>query len=267
MRAVNLIPSEQRSGAAVGAGRSGGGAYAVIGLIVGVALLALLYGLAHHQISSRRNQAASVTAQAQQAEAEATRLAPYTSFIALREARVQAVSTLVESRFDWAHVFHEFGRVLPIEVSITSLTGTISSASGSTTTSTSSSSTGAAAASPATSATPPGSVPTFTLAGCAINQPSVALMLERLRLIDGVSEVVLQSSTKGSSAGSSGGASGGCPGTDPAFTVQVNFDPLPAASAVSTATKTVADSGTAPAAAAPAAAAPATTTTSGVTSR
>ncbi len=264
MRAVNLIPSEQRSGAAVGAGRSGGGAYAVIGLLVGVALLALLYGLAHHQIASRRSQAATVTAQAQQAEAQAARLAPYTSFIALRESRTQAVATLVNSRFDWAHVFHEFGRVLPIEVSINSLNGTIgapvaaASASGKGIPESSGSGTVA-------SATPPGAVPTFTLGGCAINQSSVALMLERLRLIDGVSEVLLQSSTKGSSSGPGGGASGGCPGGDPAFTVQVNFDALPATSAVSAATKTVANASTPAAAAAPAATGSTTTTTSGVT--
>jgi hypothetical protein len=269
MRAVNLIPSEQRSGAAVGAGRSGGGAYAVLGLLVGVALLALLYGLAHHQISSRRSQAATVTAQAQQAEAQATRLAPYTSFIALRESRAQAVATLVNSRFDWAHAFHELGRVLPPEVSISSLDGTIGAAVVAASTTGKGVPESAAGSDTVASATPPGAVPTFTLGGCAVNQPSVALMLERLRLIDGVSEVVLQSSTKGSTAGAGGGASGGCPGGDPAFTVQVNFDALPATSAVSAATKTVASAST-PATVAPAAAAGSgttTTTTSGVTSR
>ena len=46
------------------------------------------------------------------------------------------------------------------------------------------------------SATPPGSVPTFTLGGCATSQSEVALTLQRLRLIDGVSKSTLQSSTK-----------------------------------------------------------------------
>ena len=59
----------------------------------------------------------------------------------------------------------------------------------------------AASATTVTSATPPGSVPTFTLAGCATSQPAVALTLERLRLIDGVREVTLQSSTAGTSGG------------------------------------------------------------------
>ena len=44
---------------------------------------------------------------------------------------------------------------------------------------------------------PAGSVPTFTLAGCATSQTEVAQTLDRLRLIDGVSEVTLQSSTQG----------------------------------------------------------------------
>ncbi len=247
MRAVNLIPSEQRSGQPVGAGRSNGGAYAVLVLIGGVALMAYLYGQARHQVTSRGAQAAALTAQAQQTQAAAERLAPYTSFIALHEERMQTVDSLVDSRFDWAHVLHEFGRVLPPETSISSLTGTIG-ASGSSSTSapasapaTSTAGTGTApAASPSVaSATPSGSVPTFTIAGCAIGQPAVALMLERLHLIDGVTEVTLQSSTA-SSTGSSGGgaASGGCPSHDASFAATVTFDPLPSTSAVATAAKT-----------------------------
>jgi len=249
MRAVNLIPAEQRSGASVGAGRSEGGAYAVLALAAGLAVLALLYGSADRQIASRRSQVATVTAKAQQAETQAERLAPYTSFIALRQQRTQAVNTLVDSRFDWAHVFHEFGRVLPFETSIASLSGTVGSAS----------STGAVASSSSTptSATPPGSVPTFTLSGCATSQSAVALTLERLRLIDGVSEVTLQSSTSSSDSGA-GGAGGGCAAHDPTFTALVTFDPLPSAAAVASAAKTVSDSTSVGSAAA---------TTSGVSSK
>jgi hypothetical protein len=63
-------------------------------------------------------------------------------------------------------------------------------------------------------------------------------MLGRLRLIDGVSEVVLQSSTK-STSGAGSGASGSCPSGDPAFTVLVSFDPLPVAPAATAGTSTV----------------------------
>jgi hypothetical protein len=266
MRAVNLIPAESRSGVTPGAGRSGGIAYAVLAVLGGFAILALLYGMAHHQISDRRAEAASLTARAQSAQAEVAQLAPYTSFAALREQRMQTVSNLVDARFDWAHAFHELGRVLPHDASITSLDGTVGSTSASATStpssagsssssssttsttpaaaSTSAGASTAAGASAASSATPPGSVPTFTLSGCATSQQEVALTLERLRLIDGVSEVSLQSSTKAASgaAASSSGA-GKCQGNQPAFTVQITFDPLPSSSTISSQSKLTAQNG------------------------
>jgi len=232
MRAVNLIPAEQRSGGSVGAGRSGGAAYAALALVAGLAAMALLYGLADRQINSRKSDAAAITARAQAAQTAAARLAPYTSFIALRQERTAAVETLVNSRFDWAHVFHEFGRVFPVEASISSLTGSIGSGTTNTATATAS----AAASATVASATPPGSVPTFTVTGCATSQTVVAQTLTRLRLMDGVSNVILQSSTKAGSGASSTG--GSCPGSDPAFTIVVTFQPLPSAAAASAAPTT-----------------------------
>jgi len=267
MRAVNLIPSDSRAGSAPVAGRSGGAAYAVPAVLGGLAILALLYGLAHHQISSRRTQLASLTARAQRAQAEAGELAPYTNFIALREERARAVSDLVDARFDWAHAFHELGRVLPHDASISSLDGTVGggaggassaaapasstatpAAAGGATSAAGASSTsapGGAAAGPAvTSATPPGSVPTVTLSGCATSQKQVALTLTRLRLIDGVSEVALQSSTKPNTTSSPGSAgAGGCGASDPAFTIQVTFAPLPSSAAIGSATKLTSQTG------------------------
>lgn len=231
MRAVNLIPAEDRVVTTGIPGRSDGAAYIVLALLAGVALLAALYGHAHRQIAGKQGQLASLNARAQQAQAQAAGLAPYTSFTTLREERERAVSELVDSRFDWAHSLHELGRVLPSTASISSIEGTIgsTSASGSSSSSSSKSST---STSPV-SATPPGSVPQFTLTGCATTQAQVALTLNRLRLMDGVSEVTLQNSTQ-SGSGSSSSAStapGQCPPSAPAFTVQVTFDPLPAPSA------------------------------------
>jgi Tfp pilus assembly protein PilN len=236
VKAVNLIPVEERAGQPVGAGRSQGAAYAVLVLIGGLALMAYLYGKADHQIKSQRAQVASLTKQTQEVKRAAEQLAPYTGFIAQREAREQAVQSLIDSRFDWAHVFHEFGRVLPADVSVSSLSGTVGGTSSS-----------AATPSAGGSATPAGAVPSFTLAGCATSQPVVAETLQRLRLIDGVSEVQLQSSgTTGGSTASMG--TGGCPEHDPGYNVQLVFDPLPSTSAVASAvTSTVSDASGAPA--------------------
>jgi Tfp pilus assembly protein PilN len=223
VRAVNLVPLDQRGGSGPAAGRSEGGAYAVLILLAGLAGLALLYGTARHEISSRSAKAAALVAETQQAQAAAAQLAPYTSFLAMREQRVQAVSELAQSRFDWAYALHELGRVLPKDASISSLSGTVGSTAPSS---------GAATSSAAVaSATPPGSVPTFTLSGCTTSQAEVAQTLNRLRLMNGVSSVTLQSSTKASgSAGAGAGATSGCPSVDPSFNVTISFDPLPAAS-------------------------------------
>lgn len=239
MRAVNLIPTDQRSGGSVGAGRSGGAAYAVLGLLVLIAGLAVLYGKANRTVSSDKAKAARLTAEAQQAQSAAQALAPYTTFVTLREQREQAVAALVNTRFDWAHAIHEFGRVLTSQVSITSLDGTIGGAGASTGAAASApaataspASTATSASSSVTSATPEGSIPTFQIQGCATSQHAVADTMQRLRLIDGVTDVTLQSSTRGNSSGSAGSSStqaGGCGAGDPVFQMTVTFDALPSA--------------------------------------
>ncbi len=236
MKAVNLIPGEQRAGAGSLTGRSGGGALIVLAVIAGLAAMAAMYGSAHRQISSQAGETASIAAQTQAVQARAGKLTPYTSFVSMAEQRVQTVSQLVQARFDWSHVLHELGRVLPAGTSLNSLHGTVGSAAGASGASAAPSTASASAGATPTSSTPPGSTPVFTLAGCASNQSVVAQMLQRLRLMDGATEVQLQSSTKSGSSSSSGG-SGGCPGEDPAFTVVVTFTGLPSAPPPSAAAK------------------------------
>jgi hypothetical protein len=263
MRAVNLIPTEQRKGGAVGR-RSQGAAFAVLGLLAGAAILTFMYGMADHQAESRKSEAAALSARAARVQSEAAQLTPYTSFMQMREQRLQTIAQLINSRFDWSSAMGELSRVLPAGVSLSSLDATVASpaagstsssaaakpaASSSSSSSSPSSSSGSSSATPAngtaaaaattsapaTSATPEGATPSFTLAGCAVSQTVVAQMLVRLRLVSGVSSVTLQSSTKSSSGG--GGSSGGsCPNEAPVFSVSVTFAPLPAPPATSTET-------------------------------
>jgi Tfp pilus assembly protein PilN len=223
VRAVNLIPSEQRERQAGLANRSQGVAYVVLGVGAVVALLAFLYGRAHRQVSAKESEAAKLEAKARSVQQQATSLAPYKTFIALRESRETAIATLVNSRFDWAHTVGDLGRLLPPKTTIVSFAGSVGGTGGP----------GSAAKSSSSgtigSATPAGAVPTLTLSGCAQSQSMVALTLTRLRLIDGVSNVELHSSSKSSSAASSGGgaAAGACPASYPTFNVTVTFNPLP----------------------------------------
>lgn len=233
MRAVNLIPADQRSGASVGLGRSQGGAYALLAAVIVLALFGLLYGKARHEISSRSAQIAALNSQVQQAQTDAGSLASYESLNATSEKRLAAAESLIDSRFDWAHAFHELGDVLPAHTTITSLSGAVASSAsaGPVASGTAPGAATASAASTVASATPPGSVPTFSLTGCARSQPEVALALEQLRLMDGAKEVTLSSSTS-AAAGTGTQSTGDCTGDT--FAVTLAFDPLPAASAYAT---------------------------------
>jgi Tfp pilus assembly protein PilN len=233
MKAVNLIPGERRKKSRDIVGRSGGGALIVLGLIAGLAVLIVMYGSARRQISSQAGKAAALTAQTNAIEARTGQLSSYLSFVAMAEERMKTVSQLIESRFDWSHAMHELGRVLPVGTSLTALHGAVGSAEELTPSKSSSSSSAASASASGASSTPPGSTPVFTLSGCATSQSEVAQTLQRLRLMDGVTEVQLQSSASSSSGGGSGGGSGSCPEDDPAFTVQVSFVALPTAPVVS----------------------------------
>ncbi|HEU0250696.1 MAG TPA: hypothetical protein VFR48_08230 [Solirubrobacteraceae bacterium] len=223
MRAVNLIPSEQRSGSGSIAGRSGGAALILLGLIVGVAVLALLYGGAARQVSKETGEVAKIEAQTSAVHARTGRLTPYTAFVAMAEQRTKTVAQLVQARFDWSHALRELGRVLPADSSLQTLQGTIGGSGASSSTSSSSSAT--ASATPASS-TPPGSTPTLALTGCSTSQPEVAQTLQRLKLMDGVTEVHLQSATK-SSTTSSGASGGSCGSGQVAYSVTVVFSALP----------------------------------------
>lgn len=233
MKAVNLVPAEQRQSGFDLAGRSGGFATAIAVLLLGLALLAFMYGSAKHSESKSKSELATVNVELSAVQAQAGRLAPYTSFIAMANQRIQDISGLVEARFDWSHAFRELGRVLPRDASLTSLHGQVgdsgpTSSSASTTGSATGSATGS---STPTSATPPGSTPTFAISGCAASQSEVALTLQRLRLIDGVTDVELQSSAKASTTGgaSSGPAAPSAGSCGTTFAATITFTGLPSA--------------------------------------
>jgi Tfp pilus assembly protein PilN len=267
MRAVNLIPTDQQRGAGGAAGKSGGGAYILLGALALVVVLAASYVVTGKSVTDKKANLASITQQATAAEAKAASLTSYTRFASIRAKRVDTVSQLAASRFDWAHALREVSRVLPENAWLTSLTATTSS----------SVNVGVGASAALRSSL---DVPAIQLQGCTTSQASVAKLIARLRLVDGVQRVSLEDSTKGqesagnaisdAGAGSSAGAGGDCRGGHakfPIFNVDVFFVPNGAAVAVTTGT-------TAPAAAtasvpgsttAPAATASTTTPASSVT--
>jgi Tfp pilus assembly protein PilN len=249
MRAVNLIPTDQQRGAGGAAGKSGGGAYILLGALALVVVLAASYVVAGKSVTDKKTKLADITQQATAAEAKSASLTSYTKFASIRAKRVDTVSQLAASRFDWAHALREVSRVLPENAWLTSLTATTSS----------SVSVGGGSGSLRSAL----DVPAIQLTGCTTSQASVAKLIARLRLVDGVQRVSLEDSTKGqesagttvSDAGSAG--SGDCRGGHakfPVFNADVFFEPNGAAVSTTTggtttpasATSTVPGSTTAP---------------------
>jgi Tfp pilus assembly protein PilN len=240
MKAVNLIPAEDRRGGTAG-GRSGGPAYGVLGALAVLVLMSAAWVTTGNKVTEGRATLASVEQQATAAEAKANGLAAYSAFSDLRKKRAETVASIASSRFDWAHVMHEVSRVIPLGAALTSIAGSVSPDV--------QPPNGGGAALALRGANPG---PALDIVGCSPNQSAVSQMMSRLRLIDGVTRVALADSTKSDSAGGAvaGGASGDdCRATDqaPKFDVLVLFAPTPAAAAAATAAAAVAAGATAPA--------------------
>jgi Tfp pilus assembly protein PilN len=176
--------------------------------------MAAAYISSGKSVDDKKSQLADVTQQATAAEAKAASLTSYTKFSAVRAKRVETVSQLAASRFDWAHALHEVSRVLPANAWLTQLTATSSP----------SVSVGGSTGSLRSTL----SVPAIVIQGCTTSQRSVATLIARLRLIDGVQRVSLEDSTKGAIQAKSAttattaavtGGSGDCRGGHNAFPV------------------------------------------------
>jgi Tfp pilus assembly protein PilN len=218
MRAVNLIPTDQQRGAGGAAGKSGGAVYILLGAMAVLVVMAAVYVTSNKSVTDKKAQLASTTAQAEAAEARAQSLTSFTKFAAIRQKRVDTVTQLAASRFDWAFALREVARVLPQNAWLTALSATTSpnvsvgSANGS-----------LRAASNA---------PAIVIQGCTTSNDAVAKLITRLRLIDGVDQVTLETAQKGAETTDATGdsvassANGDCRGGHakyPQFTADIFF--------------------------------------------
>jgi Tfp pilus assembly protein PilN len=230
MKAVNLIPAEERRSGSAG-GRSGNAAYGVLGVLAVLVLMAAAYTLTGKTVDQRRSQLVVAQQEAAATEAQANQLASYSAFTQLRKKRADTVASIARSRFDWAHVMHEIARVIPSDTHLTSLAGTVSP---------SAQAPNGGGQALALRGSNPG--PALDIVGCATTQANVSRLMSRLRLIDGVTHVTLAESTKNDTASSSDGSDGECRYNDAIarFDVLVLFNAPPAAAAPAAATATAA---------------------------
>jgi Tfp pilus assembly protein PilN len=194
MKAVNLIPVDERRGVS---NTSGLGSYIVLGLLALVVAMSAAYTLANHSLADSRQELASVSARADATEGRAHGLDSYTTFSSLRQKRSETIRTLATSRFDWSHTLHEVARTIPADTWLTSMRGTVSSTANAE----------GGGSDPLRSALPG---PALELIGCTTSHEKVAAVISNLRRVDGVERVSLSSSVKNGGAGGGGGTGGDC---------------------------------------------------------
>jgi len=124
MRAVNLIPVEERRGESAPT-RTGALVYIVVGAILAALAGVTMMVLASNQINDRKAEISQLEGEEAAARSKAEALASYAQFRMVRDARVATVTSLAESRFDWERVLRELSLVLPEDVWLTELTGTV----------------------------------------------------------------------------------------------------------------------------------------------
>jgi Tfp pilus assembly protein PilN len=195
MRAVNLIPADQRRGAGPGPSTL---TYGVLGGLAVIVIALTVYVLTVNTVNSRRGELARVGQQSAALERRAAALRPYQDFATLRQARSLTVAALTASRFDWQRVMDDVARALPGDVWLTSVVGTIAPG---------------VAVRGGVSATDTAQLrsavqsPAVEIVGCTDNQSEVARIMSRLRVLHGVTRVSLASSEK-ATAGAGGSANG-----------------------------------------------------------
>jgi Tfp pilus assembly protein PilN len=225
MRPVNLLPAKNRPHESDGS-RSGS-AYMIVGVLAIFLVAVVAYVLETNKITQAKSDTAVAEQKTAEARARSTQNGPYADFAQVKQQRVDSVKQLADGRFDWERTLDELSLVLPDGVWVQNFTGTATGA-----TDGSSTSTGAT------------NNPTLQIHGCAIKQPQVADSLVRLKQMQGVSDVTLTDSTRGTDpdptstgdASTSGcGSHNGHANYD--FNASIEFD-VPAATSTSTTSTT-----------------------------
>jgi len=209
MKAVNLLPPDLRGAArpvtaitVVDEPTGGMGAFAVLGALAFCVVALAAYVLTGNTVKDRQAQLDQVSTEAAAVSQQAAKLKPYADFAAQAEQRVQTVKDLASGRFDWEQAMRDVSRAVPAAVTLSQLNASISSASGG----------GGVALRAAIPA------PALEMQGCTVGgQSDVATLLSRLRDVDGVTRVSLQSSERpdpgvaASATGASSDAQSGAP--------------------------------------------------------
>jgi Tfp pilus assembly protein PilN len=209
MKAVNLIPSDQRR--ATPSGNASGGAYAVLGVLAVLLVMAVAYVMTTNSVNDKESQAEAARQEAIAAEGKTKQLGSFTDFASIKDQRLAAVTAAAQTRFDWERFMRELSRVMPEGSWISSTSASVTGEGVGT-------ETAAASADPLAVPTPKAN-----LVGCTPRQSEVARMMVRLEQMYRVTDVTLNESSQDPAAGDT--TLQNC-GTLYKFDLTVSFSPV-----------------------------------------
>lgn len=197
MKAVNLIPTEERRGTRTGGSGAGIASYVLIAVLALMVGGTYLYVSAGNTVKTRTAEIAKVKATVATEQATVNALQPYVDFATTAQTRVTTVRQIADGRFSWYLTMRDLSRVLPRNVWLTSFTGTVAPgvAFGDG---------GGATGTTGTLRAQMPSNPAIELSGCTVSNDAVVRLLSRLRLINGVVRVSLAGAEKATSTVASG---------------------------------------------------------------
>lgn len=190
MRPVNLLPSKHRPHQPSG-GKSGS-SYIVLAVLAVFLGAVVMYVLESNKITTAKSDITTAEQKTAEARAKTQQMGPFANFARIKQQRVASVKSLADGRFDWERTVRELAHVLPEGVWLRDFDAMVS------TESTQGGATGATA----------WAGPSIKLHGCAQKQPQVAVLMVRLREMQGVHDVKLDSSTRGDDPQSGNNATG-----------------------------------------------------------
>ncbi|MEP6812972.1 MAG: PilN domain-containing protein [Actinomycetota bacterium] len=208
MEAVNLLPGYARPAhgwATLGKDLPARRVVAVGGAVAAAGVIVLGGLFVYERSVVNDKQDALVSVQTQLAEAQA-KAAPLRAVESARETKLGAIRTISDGRVPWENVLRDLARVLPSKVQLQTVQVAVSTPIAT-----------VGGAAPASAGTT-GATSGFTVTGSASSHNRVALVLDRLAVLPWLSNVTLQSTTRGTA-----GTSGGSGGAD-TFTISANFD-------------------------------------------
>lgn len=179
MKRINLLPGD----AQVKARREKGVVYALLGLVVLVAILGTVYVWQNNQVAARQTELANVQTQVTGQDALIRAKKPYETLETQRTSMMQSAKQIYDSRVAWSSILEEISLVIPADVRLKTITATMPAAMQPGAAKTAETSTAGAAA-----------TTDITLAGLAPTHDAVAEFMTRLGLLPQLANINLTDS-------------------------------------------------------------------------